>query len=163
MCQFGAAADTSRMDGDLPISAHERALYHSLFDRETGLPTGVLLVDRLRGALLRGGRDATQVAIFVLRDLSTPRGDRVDLATVAARLSAKLRPTDTLARLDDDTLVVVVGDLRRHEDGVAVGERLVRNAGALCRWGLASGHSFDDPYDVLRRAVSDAEPAFATA
>nr|WP_281373208.1 EAL domain-containing protein [Kineococcus aurantiacus] len=98
----------------------QRELQHaSTHDALTGLANRVLLFDRLEHALSSARRHGRSVAVLFI-DLDRFKaindtfghaaGDQV-LTTVAARLSAQLRDTDTLARLAGDEFVLVCEDL----------------------------------------------------
>lgn len=93
----------------------ERLAGLALHDGLTGLPNRVLLLDRLRHALLSQDRRGGHVGVLFL-DLDGFKavndgyghavGDDV-LATVAARLRSAVRAGDTPARLSGDEFVVV--------------------------------------------------------
>jgi diguanylate cyclase (GGDEF)-like protein/PAS domain S-box-containing protein len=89
----------------------DAALAHqALHDPLTGLANRTLFFDRLKQAMLQANRDRKQVALVML-DLDHFKsvndafghqaGDHV-LRTVARRLSAGLRSTDTVARIGGD-------------------------------------------------------------
>ena len=96
----------------LTASLAERAVRDPL----TGLANRSLLEERLRAALSRDARDGRSTALLFL-DLDGFKavndrhghaaGDLV-LTTVAARLVAAVRPSDTVARLGGDEFVVLV-------------------------------------------------------
>ena len=97
--------------------SYEDDLRHrALHDTLTGLPNRTLLLDRLRGAIERTGRDGRRVAVFFL-DIDSFKtindtqghaaGDEV-LAGVGRRLASVARSQDTVARYGGDEFVVVV-------------------------------------------------------
>ncbi|MGB8650575.1 MAG: EAL domain-containing protein [Mycobacteriales bacterium] len=96
----------------------EDALAHqALHDTLTGLPNRALLLDRLDRALADTRRAAVAVVFLDLDrfkwindSLSHAAGDEL-LVAVARRLSAVLRPTDTLARFGGDEFVLVCPEL----------------------------------------------------
>ncbi len=145
------------------ISDEDRSRHAALFDAETGLPTGALLLDRLRSALVRGRREGTDVAVYFLDELRDLRGGPVAMVQIAQRLQAKLRPTDTVARVGPRAVVVVCGDLRRDEDAAIVGRRLVQYAEARCSWGIAYGRAFEDPEELLAQAYEQVRAVAATS
>jgi diguanylate cyclase (GGDEF)-like protein len=100
-------------------------------DQLTGLANRTLLEERLRAALSRDGRTGGSTAVLFL-DLDGFKavndryghaaGDRV-LQTVAKRLAAAVRPSDTVARVGGDEFVVLVEGAT--DEGVArLAERL---------------------------------------
>jgi diguanylate cyclase (GGDEF)-like protein len=95
--------------------SHERALHDPL----TGLPNRLLLLERLDHAVLRSRRSGMAAAVLfadldqfkIVNDLHGHRiGDEL-LIAVAQRLTATLRPGDTLARLSGDEFVILCEDL----------------------------------------------------
>jgi diguanylate cyclase (GGDEF)-like protein len=108
--------------------ARESALHDAL----TGLPNRVLLLERLHHAVARGRRSGKTAAVLfadldrfkLVNDLHGHRvGDEL-LVAVAQRLSAILRPGDTLARLSGDEFVIVCEDLDRPEQVEAIATRI---------------------------------------
>ncbi|NEV62618.1 PAS domain S-box protein [Thiorhodococcus minor] len=93
------------------------------FDTLTGLPNRAMLADRLHIGMAQARRNGTLLAVCYL-DLDDFKpvndtyghavGDRL-LIAVAERLSGSLREVDTAARLGGDELVVLLGDMARHE------------------------------------------------
>jgi diguanylate cyclase (GGDEF)-like protein len=85
-------------------------------DNLTGLPNRKLFIDRLEGAVTRGGEDETAPAVLLI-DLDRFRqineqagisaGDSI-LLTVARRLARLIRPRDTLARVSADQFACLV-------------------------------------------------------
>ena len=97
----------------------ERARESALHDALTGLPNRILLVQRLIHAMLRCRRSEKLVAILfadldhfkVINDTYGHHvGDEL-LIAVAERLTALLRPGDTLARLAGDEFIILCEDL----------------------------------------------------
>jgi diguanylate cyclase (GGDEF)-like protein len=112
---------------DLTATLSERAVRDPL----TGLSNRVLLEERLRAVLARDARTGDTTALLFL-DLDGFKavnddhghliGDAV-LRTIADRLKAGVRPSDTVARLGGDEFVILVEGAK--EDGVlALAERL---------------------------------------
>jgi diguanylate cyclase (GGDEF)-like protein len=107
----------------------ERSREQALHDPLTGLPNRTLLLERLEHAKLRGRR-LGKVAAVLFADLDQFKlvndlhghgvGDQL-LVAVAQRLSAVLRPGDTLARISGDEFVIFCEDLdsSAQVDGVA--------------------------------------------
>lgn len=113
--------------------AAELELAHrALHDDLTQLPNRVLFLDRLRAALVQARRHATTVAVlFVDLDrfknindaLGHDAGDNL-LQSIAPRLEAALRGSDTLARFGGDEFVVLCPDLADERGAVTIAERL---------------------------------------
>ena len=103
-----------------------------LRDPLTGLPTHLLLRDRLAHALARAHRHERPVAVMLL-DIDGFRaindafgfdaGDRV-LAAVAARLNSTLRGGDTASRLGADEFGLLLEDMADESNFVQVSERV---------------------------------------
>jgi diguanylate cyclase (GGDEF)-like protein/PAS domain S-box-containing protein len=106
------------------------------FDVLTGLPNRVLLADRLRQAMTRAQRQETLLAVVFL-DLDGFKaindnhghqaGDQL-LISLAARLKAGLRESDTLARIGGDEFVAVLVDLGSAEDCIPMLKRILAAA-----------------------------------
>ena len=94
-------------------------------DPLTGLPNRVLLADRLAHALSRAARTKTQVGLLFC-DLDGFRnvnntfghlaGDRL-LVTIAKRLRAVCRSSDTVARVSGDEFVIILEDVEGRGEG----------------------------------------------
>jgi diguanylate cyclase (GGDEF)-like protein len=113
------------------LAAGELA-FQASHDPLTGLPNRTLFLDRLEHALARSRRSAARLAVVFL-DLDDFKvvndtrghdaGDQLLLA-LAPRLSAALRPGDTIARFGGDEFVVLCEDLSSDEDGIRIAERM---------------------------------------
>jgi diguanylate cyclase (GGDEF)-like protein len=126
----------------------ERSRETALHDSLTGLPNRVLMLERLDHAVLRGRRSGKAAAVLFV-DLDRFKGindvyghsvgDKL-LVAVAERLSAVLRPGDTLARMSGDEFVILCEDL----DGKAhVAEIAARIGNAIAAPLVLSGHQVD--------------------
>jgi diguanylate cyclase (GGDEF)-like protein/PAS domain S-box-containing protein len=113
--------------------AEQHIQYLAHFDALTGLPNRVLLYDRIAQALREGRRDGTKVAVLfidldrfkVINDsLGHSFGDEV-LRSVARRLQAGLRDSDTVGRLGGDEFLIVVRRVAEPKDAARVAEKVV--------------------------------------
>ncbi|MGV8965036.1 MAG: putative bifunctional diguanylate cyclase/phosphodiesterase [Cellulomonas sp.] len=104
----------------------------SLHDGLTGLPNRTLLAERLEHAALRAQRTSSTVAVLFV-DLDNfkrvndayghPIGDEL-LVAVSDRLSALVRPGDTIARVSGDEFVFLCEDLADADDVESLVERI---------------------------------------
>ena len=103
------------------------------YDGLTGLANRRLFDERLGRALARARRSGRRVAVMVLDlngfkavndGLGHPSGDRL-LKIVAARLTARLRETDTIARFGGDEFALVIENLARPEYATLVARKIM--------------------------------------
>jgi diguanylate cyclase len=109
-----------------------------LRDPLTGLPSRLLFLNRLSGAVDRLQRRPGRYAAVLFLDLDRfkvindslghPAGDQLILA-VAERLQHSLRRQEMIARFGGDEFAVLCEDLGDEEDAVAVAERLLKSFG----------------------------------
>jgi diguanylate cyclase (GGDEF)-like protein len=98
----------------------------------TALPNRTLLLDRIKQASKRARRRGTPLAIGLLAlDRAGLRAERVGdrgfdrlVVEVARRLSAALRPSDTVARLTADRFAVLAEDLASAQAAENIAERM---------------------------------------
>ncbi|MEY2590589.1 MAG: hypothetical protein QOJ67_2573 [Acidimicrobiaceae bacterium] len=108
--------------------SHEQALHDAL----TGLPNRILLLERLDHAVLRARRSGTMAAILFadldgFKHVNDLHGHGVGdelLIAVSRRLTAALRPGDTLARLSGDEFVILCEDLHGFGEVDAIATRM---------------------------------------
>ena len=103
------------------------------FDELTGLPNRALFLDRLKQAVVMARRDKKKFALLYL-DLDGFKrindtyghetGDKV-LKTVAARLSACVRISDTIGRLGGDEFTVILSTISHYDDAGHVAEKIL--------------------------------------
>ncbi len=110
----------------------DRLAHAAIHDSLTGLPNRTVLIDRLRVALNRLQREPQLLSVifldidhfkFVNDSLGHVAGDEL-LAIVAGRLSAAVRPSDTVARFGGDEFVILC-------DGMATAEEIIVAANRL--------------------------------
>jgi diguanylate cyclase (GGDEF)-like protein/PAS domain S-box-containing protein len=99
-------------------------------DPLTGMPNRAFFADRLEQAVAaRQGRPVTLLLLdlddfkLVNDTRGHEAGDQLLLA-LAPRLSAALRPGDTIARFGGDEFVVLCEDLSSDEDGIRIAQRM---------------------------------------
>ncbi|MFI5047206.1 MAG: hypothetical protein ACHQIG_09085 [Acidimicrobiia bacterium] len=144
------------IDATQMVPADACRTYESLFDPETRLPGWVLLLDRTTVALTRAARNGTQVLVAVIHRPRTHAGRRADMHLTAQAIRSQLRRDDTIARVDDDTLVVVCNDLEADTDAAQVARRFVAHAKVTCDLGITLSGGHDDARSLLDLVVRDA-------
>ncbi|MBF0310080.1 MAG: diguanylate cyclase [Magnetococcales bacterium] len=103
-------------------------------DLLTGLPNRMLLADRLQLAMATALRNRQQLAfLFIDLDHFKPINDTlghevgdVVLATVARRLQAMLRKSDTAARLGGDEFAVIISEVADLHSVCAVADKIIQ-------------------------------------
>ncbi len=109
----------------------EEVRRRSLEDPLTGLANRTLLLERLAQALVRGKRDATEVAVLFMDidrfklindSLGHTVGDRL-LIAVAGRLRGAIRGSDTLTRFGGDEFVVLCERIADKREAIALAKR----------------------------------------
>ncbi len=103
-------------------------------DQLTGLPNRVLLLDRIRQAIQRAKRNRHKVAVLMVDidhfkrindSLGHSAGDAL-LDSVAKKLCAAVRQTDTVARMGGDEFVIVMPEFREQRDAERVAEGIIK-------------------------------------
>ncbi|MFC3689712.1 diguanylate cyclase domain-containing protein [Aquipuribacter hungaricus] len=113
--------------------AQEQLSRLALHDPLTGLANRVLLADRLAQVLATARRSGLAPALLFLdlddfkqvNDVDGHAAGDIVLRTVADRLLAGARASDTVARLGGDEFVVLCPETPHPADGLALAERLV--------------------------------------
>lgn len=102
----------------------------------TDLPNRLLLNDRLTGAIALAERHNKPLAVLFLDvdgfkavndSLGHAAGDAI-LRSIAARLGAALRRSDTVSRYSGDEFVIVLAEIEQGDDAALVAKKLVRAA-----------------------------------
>ena len=153
--------------------AEQQLLLLAQYDSLTGLPNRSLFMDRLSSAALRANRNRTGLGVMFLDldgfkqindTLGHHSGDEL-LKQVAARLTATVRKTDTVARLAGDEFTILLEKLMAPEQDIkAVADKVIAAIQApfvlgdntvvvTTSIGLAL-HTLEDPNldELLRRA-----------
>jgi diguanylate cyclase (GGDEF)-like protein len=112
---------------------HERLVFDARHDALTGLPNRTVAEDRLEQALARAHRRKQMFAILCIDldgfkavndNFGHPAGDEL-LRVVSTRLRARIRHSDTLARIGGDEFLAVIEDCSGDSAAQSVGESLV--------------------------------------
>jgi len=113
--------------------AEERQHHLANYDALTGLPNRVLLMDRLRQAIVEAERRNRLVAVmFVDLDRFKTVNDSLGhgigdlfLKEVAERLRGCVREGDTVARLAGDEFVLIISDMTHANDATRVANKVL--------------------------------------
>jgi diguanylate cyclase (GGDEF)-like protein len=128
-----AAAYLVNAQGREDARATSDSFRHSAsHDPLTGLPNRALLLQRIQHAALRGRRSHTHAAVLFLdidrfKHVNDTYGHQVGdelLVAVGRRISALVRPGDTLARFSGDEFVFLCEDMESAADGELLAARI---------------------------------------
>ena len=120
-------------------AAELQAAHMAHHDFLTGLPNRMLLSDRISQAIALAPRHAQRVAVLFLDldgfkhindSLGHAVGDRL-LQSVATRLLAQVRASDTVSRQGGDEFVVLLSEAAEWVDAEAVAKRMIAAVGGL--------------------------------
>jgi len=123
--------------------AEARLVYLANYDTLTDLPNRTLLAERLNRAVEEAERNERLVAVLfidldrfkVINDtLGHDTGDEL-LKVVAARLSAAVRPGDTVSRYGGDEFVIVLANVAHIDDVTRVVDKVLGQLGPGIRVG----------------------------
>lgn len=162
---FSDVTEHKRVEGQL--------VYNALHDALTGLPNRALFMDRLTHAVERAKRHRDFIFAVLFIDLDRFKlvndslghlvGDQL-LVRIARRLTATLRPGDTLARLGGDEFTILLDGIENEASVASVAERLKKvfaqpfdlgphQVFATASIGITlSTASYEKPEDLLRNA-----------
>jgi PAS domain S-box-containing protein len=129
----------------------ERLARRALHDAGTGLPSEALFRDRLAQALARTRRSGRHIGVLRCTVTGEP------LEQVASRLGPVLRPGDTVARVGEDELAILLDSLRDAAEASVVADRIEAALDDLhVRIGIATAGDADQGLDTAGRLVADA-------
>jgi diguanylate cyclase (GGDEF)-like protein/PAS domain S-box-containing protein len=151
----------------------------ALYDPVTGLPNRALFTERLGLALAGRSADSSCSVCFIDIDrfkrindsLGHEAGNQV-LDEIARRLTAVLRPDDTLARIGADEFAILCNNVGGVLEAIAIADRVqaplgrpLRTGGADIRLSASIGVSIAEPGDDgdATRLIEDAEAAMYRA
>ncbi|GAB2814556.1 hypothetical protein GCM10027022_00680 [Alpinimonas psychrophila] len=178
--------DTEQVSGYLAtvtditaLRAAEARLKHLAFhDSLTNLPNRILLLDRLKQALLQAARHDLGVGVLfidldrfkIVNDsLGHPAGDAV-LSEIAVRLGLGVRASDTVARVGGDEFVVVCPDIRSRKDVLEIADNLrkvivepIIIGNQIASVGASIGVVFGAGQDDVESLLGDADRAMYLA
>jgi diguanylate cyclase (GGDEF)-like protein len=164
------AADKRVLERDLGV-AGRIADWRAFHDDLTALPNRTLLLDRLSGALARRTGRSGAVAVLtcdidglrVINDtLGRAAGDAV-LREIADRLTATVRPGDTVARVGGDEFVVVAEGFFGDNEATDLVERIRSALAAPYAWGDADPVSLSTSIGIAVADAGSAEDALRDA
>lgn len=113
--------------------SEEQLSFLAHYDPLTRLPNRALLQSRLTHALEHARRHKTQLALLFLDmdhfklindSMGHPTGDEL-LLDISARIGARIREEDTLARVGGDEFIILMEQLGRPEDAATLAHELV--------------------------------------
>ena len=121
------------MDISTLKASEEELHFLANHDSLTKLPNRRLLFSQLEHGLAKIRRDGGTLGLLIFdldrfKDVNDSFGHLIGdqlLQQVAARLSERLRSSDTIARLGGDEFTVLLGDLSRPEDAARVAEEII--------------------------------------
>lgn len=123
---------TTHTDITLRKAAEEEIRHLAFYDPLTSLPNRRLLHDRLHQAVIRAKREGAHLALMFLdldkfKPVNDEYGHRAGdelLKTVASRLQACVRESDTVARIGGDEFVVLLPSIEAAHDALGVAEKI---------------------------------------
>jgi diguanylate cyclase (GGDEF)-like protein/PAS domain S-box-containing protein len=116
------------------LKINQELAHQAHHDVLTGLPNRSLLADRIQQSMARCGRDGRKAVLLMIdvdhfKRINDTYGHAAGdecLQVVAARLAAKIRQVDTLARIGGEEFAAIIGGLQQVEDAGKIAESLLR-------------------------------------
>jgi len=141
------SVENAKLAASLQI-VNERLQNIAFYDNLTGLPSRLLLEDRLNHAIYHAERSHKLFAcLFIDLDQFKPINDTFGhrigdelLKTVAHCLQDCIRKEDTVARLGGDEFVVVLNEIEFKEDAASISEKIMASVKQLTH---IEGHKID--------------------
>jgi diguanylate cyclase (GGDEF)-like protein len=121
-------------DATTARAATEKITHTAEHDFLTGLPNRMLLHDRVGQAIAVAHRHQTKVAVLFLDldgfkhindSLGHPIGDKL-LQSIAIRLVACVRASDTVSRQGGDEFVALISEVKRPEDAAVLAKKMLQ-------------------------------------
>lgn len=121
---------------DISVRAvlEEKLQYQATHDALTGLPNRILLLDKVKQAIVNAERSHTQFAILFLDldqfklvndSLNHEAGDEV-LCQVAERIKQNMRKENTFVRLGGDEFVIILENIKDKHDVVVFCNKIIK-------------------------------------
>ncbi len=129
------ALDGKSLERTIRYGIHQRKMTRGLArsvleDEATGLISQTLYRDRLERAIAFARRNDRQVAVMLIDLAVLPaaegRNSEAALAAAGRRLATALRETDTIARIADRRLALLIEGMRRLEHAALVARKILR-------------------------------------
>lgn len=114
-----ALHDVSGLRGD-----PRQLSYAELYDTRSGLPNRRLLFDRVQQAVIGAARSGRRVVVLAVEVVGLGSLPDAGLRKLGAGLQACLRDTDTVARLEQDRLGVLLPGLAARDQAAGPAERI---------------------------------------
>jgi diguanylate cyclase (GGDEF)-like protein/PAS domain S-box-containing protein len=129
----GATIHATAVDISARKRAEEQIEFHAYHDVVTKLPNRKLFIDRLTQNLTHAKRSSQLVAVLYIdidhlkkiNDLLGHAGGDNLLLEMAARLRHCVREEDTIARIGSDEFAIIITEMRRPEDAVAIAQKIL--------------------------------------
>lgn len=111
----------------------EKLLRQANYDGLTNLPNRILMLDRLKQAIIRIKREKIKSAILFIdldhfKDINDTLGHEMGdklLIEVSSRLQTCVRPSDTVSRLGGDEFLIILHNINDEADASIVAQRVL--------------------------------------